>query len=352
MTASILQPGVTQFLSANGTPLVGGSVAFFVPNSTVPKNTWQDSSQTILNSNPVILNGAGEATIYGSGAYTQFVYDNLGNLQWEAQTVDLISVLQGSNAIWCGTATGSANTITLTPAVPIVSYFTGQQYSFLAAFSNTGAATVNISGLGSINITEGGSSVGANDIPAGAVIVLVYDGTNMQLLSSSFATFGGVTGEISMFGASAAPAGWLECNGSAISRTTYANLFAVTGTTFGTGNGTTTFNIPDMRGYFPRGWADSGSIDSGRSFGSTQADAIASHSSVSTVTDPTHVHLLSGNSGGSAGGASPQGPTGGSGYNTSAGVTPSATGITVATSYTGAIETRGINLALLFMIKT
>lgn len=60
-------------------------------------------------------------------------------------------------------------------------------------------------------------------------------------------------GTIIMYGGSTAPTGWLLCNNSAVSRTTYADLFAVIGTTFGTGDGSTTFNLPDMRGIFPRG---------------------------------------------------------------------------------------------------
>ena len=54
-------------------------------------------------------------------------------------------------------------------------------------------------------------------------------------------------GMITMTAANAAPSGWLLCNGSAISRTTYADLFTAIGTTYGVGDGSTTFNIPDMR---------------------------------------------------------------------------------------------------------
>lgn len=60
-------------------------------------------------------------------------------------------------------------------------------------------------------------------------------------------------GTIVMFGGAAAPTGWLLCDNSAISRTTYSALFAVISTTYGTGDGSTTFNVPDMRGIFPRG---------------------------------------------------------------------------------------------------
>ena len=56
-----------------------------------------------------------------------------------------------------------------------------------------------------------------------------------------------------MYGGATAPSGWLLCDGTAVSRTTYAALFAVISTTFGTGDGSTTFNVPDMRGVFPKG---------------------------------------------------------------------------------------------------
>ena len=63
----------------------------------------------------------------------------------------------------------------------------------------------------------------------------------------------GMAGMIQMFAGSTAPTGWLLCNGQAVSRTTYKELFAVIGTTFGTGNGSTTFNVPDFRDRFPVG---------------------------------------------------------------------------------------------------
>lgn len=60
-------------------------------------------------------------------------------------------------------------------------------------------------------------------------------------------------GSMQMFAGSSAPAGYLICDGSAISRSTYSRLFSVISTTWGTGDGSTTFNIPDMRGAAPAG---------------------------------------------------------------------------------------------------
>lgn len=66
------------------------------------------------------------------------------------------------------------------------------------------------------------------------------------------------------------PAGYLELAGQAISRTTYSALFALFGTTYGSGNGSTTFNLPDLRGEFVRGWDHGRNIDAGRTLGSAQ----------------------------------------------------------------------------------
>ena len=73
------------------------------------------------------------------------------------------------------------------------------------------------------------------------------------------------------------PAGWLECDGAAINRTTYTDLFASIATTYGTGDGSTTFNLPDLRGEFLRGWDNGRGVDSGRVFGSAQLDQFQAH---------------------------------------------------------------------------
>jgi microcystin-dependent protein len=72
-------------------------------------------------------------------------------------------------------------------------------------------------------------------------------------------------------------AGWLYCNGDAVSRTTYADLFAAIGTTYGVGDGSTTFNLPDLRGVFLRGRDDGKGYDSGRAIGTYQADDNKAH---------------------------------------------------------------------------
>lgn len=83
-----------------------------------------------------------------------------------------------------------------------------------------------------------------------------------------------LVGQVIFTAGGVAPAGFLKCDGSAVSRTAYQALFAVIGTTFGGGDGATTFNLPDLRGEFLRGWDDGRGVDSGRALGKAQSWAI------------------------------------------------------------------------------
>lgn len=147
-----------------------------------------------------------------------------------------------------------------------------------------------------------------------------------------------------------APTGYLKANGALLSRTTYSALFEAIGTTFGAGDGSTTFALPDLRGYFPRGWDNSRGIDVGRVFGSLQADGYLNHShTASTGNDGAHSHTSYSNSGSGTYGI-------GLSQGTSILSLVSATGththtVTVAASTTGATETRPKNIALLYCIK-
>ncbi|HCL4123575.1 TPA: tail fiber protein [Pseudomonas aeruginosa] len=84
-------------------------------------------------------------------------------------------------------------------------------------------------------------------------------------------------GAVVHFARNSAPSGWIKANGAAVSRTSYAALYAAIGTTFGAGDGSTTFNLPDLRGEFLRGWDDGRGVDSGRAFASAQGDQLQEH---------------------------------------------------------------------------
>ncbi|AXH14254.1 hypothetical protein CP985_09080 [Malaciobacter mytili LMG 24559] len=89
-------------------------------------------------------------------------------------------------------------------------------------------------------------------------------------LKEELKTFAVPTGMILISPSSIIPSGFLECNGTELSRTQYAELFAVIGTTYGVGDDITTFNLPDLRGEFIRGFDNGRGIDSGRVIGSWQ----------------------------------------------------------------------------------
>ncbi len=153
------------------------------------------------------------------------------------------------------------------------------------------------------------------------------------------------TGMFAMFGMTSIPSGWLVCDGSAVSRTTYAALFAQISTTYGVGNGTTTFGLPPAQGQFLRVYNATGSgVDSGRSLGTTQADQFQGHYH-------THESSLSASYGRATSGGGTGIPSG-SGANeptnaTGAPVTDGSNG----TPRTGT-ETRPTNINLVLCIKT
>lgn len=102
-------------------------------------------------------------------------------------------------------------------------------------------------------------------------------------------------GAVQFYAMSTAPSGWLKANGAAVSRATYAGLFAAIGTVFGVGDGATTFNLPDLRGEFLRGWDDARGVDTGRAFGSAQADALQGHyHNIGSQTQGTEPGVLTG----------------------------------------------------------
>ena len=86
-----------------------------------------------------------------------------------------------------------------------------------------------------------------------------------------------MVGSVAMFITTVTPNGYIKANGAAVSRTAYQRLFNKIGTFWGAGDGSTTFNVPDLRGDFIRCWDDGRGIDAGRAFGTFQDDAIQSH---------------------------------------------------------------------------
>lgn len=181
----------------------------------------------------------------------------------------------------------------------------------------------------------GAVAMGSN----GSVYKAVSDNTAQDPTSSPsvWRVFGSTpSGIVEWFAGSAAPAGYLKCNGAAVSRTTYADLFAAIGTTYGVGDGSTTFNVPDVRGEFIRGFDDGRGVDAGRTIGSTQTDDFKSHThpftdSTVSETSKTSTVVFSGG--------------------TPYGFGPLRVNISSTTNAAGGTETRPRNIAFLACIK-
>lgn len=155
-------------------------------------------------------------------------------------------------------------------------------------------------------------------------------------------------GHIDYTARTSAPPGWLPCDGRALSRTVYASLFAAIGITYGAGDGSTTFNVPDDRGEFLRG-ADMGrGIDAGRVLGSLQTGQNASHTHTGVaVSGGGHTHTIPGLPTGGTG------AYGGSSYQTGSQNTGSSGNHThtLTIDAAGGNEARPRNRAYLAIIK-
>ena len=127
------------------------------------------------------------------------------------------------------------------------------------------------------------NKVALNTNPNVAEINKVTD-NNMNEIKNAVNTNTPV-GSISLFAGTTAPTGWLICDGSAVSRTTYADLFNVIGTTYGTGDGSTTFNIPNLKGRVPVG------LDTSDTSFDTIGETGGEKTHTLTVNEmPTHAH--------------------------------------------------------------
>ena len=162
------------------------------------------------------------------------------------------------------------------------------------------------------------------------------------------------TGSIHAMAGNNVPSGYLKCNGQAVSQTQYAALYAIIGSTYG--QTATTFNLPDLRGEFIRGWADNRSdLDAGRGFGTNQGDQNKqhSHSATSNVSDPGHHHAYIDQQAHNEGyrpWKAGDNDCGQRNKNTN----NAFTGISVTTTVhsSGGSEARPYNIAMLYVIKT
>jgi microcystin-dependent protein len=241
----------------------------------------------------------GSATLSFKDYYGFNLYDEAGNLRWDLSGNLTIGGNITNTAAFVVQYTGNSRLNQYAGGVTLQTDETGVggwQNRIMAAVGGavtlrdeTGAIIVTVGASGSPGVTlaaqllgqagtaaapshsfsadpdTGGYRSGANkwSVATGGTQRVEVSSAGLDILSGEL-LIGGVAGfampigAILPYGGSSAPSGYLLCNGSAVSRTTYANLFAIISTTFGAGDGSTTFNLPDLRQRFPLGKAASG----------------------------------------------------------------------------------------------
>lgn len=212
--------------------LAGGSVGFYVPNTFTFKTTWRNATQSTPNTNPVLLDANGCAVIYGIGSYRQIVKDSIGNTVW-----DQVTTAPASSSIT--PATSGAGDFLPVGAVIAISGFSSPVNYVLAygqplsrtiypdalsalTFSSTATCVSSSTTIGGISSTlqlRTGSSIESSCLPPGTTIVGIT--TANSILVSAPAT---------------------------LNTSTSIRVFP-----WGNGDGSTTFNVPDLRGLAPAG---------------------------------------------------------------------------------------------------
>lgn len=155
-----------------------------VTTGTTISSTWANGT---LSDMATALTGSiaadGQTTASGNLPMGGFIHTNVGNATVRTNYASAAQVQDGSLTYL--TSVSGADTITAVGAVGMTAYAAGQQFTFVSAGANTGAATLNINSIGAKAITKNGTTaLSAGDIASGAVAEVVYDGTQFQLISA------------------------------------------------------------------------------------------------------------------------------------------------------------------------
>ena len=180
-----------------------------------------------------------------------------------------------------GTTSGTNTAYVASPSPAWNQYVNGSFIVITPHVSNAGACTINVSNLGTKDIKRAGEDLGVGVLVATVPTILVYNGVYFEVLLQNIAI---PVGTIQSYAGASAPSGWLLCDGAAVSRTTYADLFALIGEAFGAGDTTTTFNVPDLQRRMPVGKGTSDTI------GDSDGLAEGSRGLTHTHSVPAHYH--------------------------------------------------------------
>jgi microcystin-dependent protein len=234
---TLMPPGEVTFFDGNGVVLSAGCIFFYIPGTNFPKATYQNSGQTVANTNPVQLDAAGRAIIYGTGTYRQVVNASGGGASpcspAGAQIWDQLTASTDSSAtIYAGASAGTPNSVTVNASA--FSGTDGQVINYISTNTNTAAATINPSGFGAVAIvrdsaTGPGPLIGGELVATNAVS-LIYDATagTFHILSPvTWPNTSGVpVGTVVPVAGFTAPTNYAFANGQLVSRTTYSLLLS------------------------------------------------------------------------------------------------------------------------------
>jgi hypothetical protein len=198
----------------------------------------------------------------------------------------------------------------------------GEEQNAAVTPNSLSGILTSITGLNT-NYTELSSTVATNTTN------IATNTSDIAALQTEVASSSVPTGSIFWFASSSVPNGYLVCNGSVISRDDHPALFDLIGSTYGSAG-----RLPDLRGEFIRGWDAARSVDSNRTFGSSQTDEFGEHRHTTNIDNST-VEL-----------------SGGGGYSMGPGNRPQQARGFGQMSSEGGVETRPRNIALLPCIKT
>lgn len=358
---AVLAPG-QRVLDANGDPVPGARLRFFNAGTSTPKTVYADQELSVALGTVVYCDAGGYPVTTEGGSTKTLVY--VGSADYKLSIEDEDGATLATHDEIAGAVDTSALAPEFAKAIePVVSVTSSRAIAttdygkLIQANSSAGSITLNLpaaatAGNGTrIRIRHTGTAGTVSVVAAGVELIdgpqasgpayqLTRYGDEVTVVSTgagwaAFALYiaaGSITAEqlssaisgtfvqtgsiLPWAAAGTLPTGYLECTGAAVSRTTYAELFAVIGTTYGSGDGSTTFNLPDYRGMFLRGLAgdattdpdkttrtDRGDGTGGNVVGSRQGDATRAHThsagTLATASAGNHSHTY-GNAGGSS----------------------------------------------------
>jgi microcystin-dependent protein len=236
-TAGILPNAKTTFVDQNGKPLTSGTVDFYEPGTSVRKLTYQDAEQTIPNANPVILDAAGRAQIWGNGSYRQVVKDRYLTLQWDKVTAGSGSSSGSSSSVGDGLQVGTV--IPWSGLIAPVNY----QFAYGQALSRSTYASL----LTALTLSASITCVGGSPI-----ITNIADTNNLAVGATLEALC--VTGSPTIISKTAST---VTLTSNATISTSTTGVFFI----YGNGDGLTTFNVPDLRGVTLVGRCNMGGVN-------------------------------------------------------------------------------------------